>query len=129
METQSDVLAGRRVVVIEDESLLVMLLEDFLESIGCVVAGVASGFQAALEKAQALSFDVAILDVNLNGRQSFPIAETLVGRSLPFIFATGYGATTLPPSLQGAPLLQKPFQQRQLEQALRQALEGGAPAA
>ena len=129
METQSDVLAGRRVVVIEDESLLVMLLEDFLESIGCVVAGVASRFQAALEMAQALSFDVAILDVNLNGRQSFPIAEALVGRSLPFVFATGYGAATLPPSLQGAPVLQKPFQQRQLEQALRQALGERAPEA
>ena len=129
METQGDGLVGRRVLVIEDELLLVMLLEDFLESIGCVVAGVALGFQAALEKAQALSFDVAILDVNLNGRQSFPIAEALLGRNLPFVFATGYGATSLPPSLQGAPLLQKPFQQRQFERALRQALEGGAPAA
>jgi CheY-like chemotaxis protein len=128
MERRSDGLVGRRVLVIEDESLLVMLLEDFLESIGCVVAGVASGFPAALEKAQALSFDVAILDVNLNGRQSFPIAEALVGRNLPFVFATGYGVAALPPALRDAPVLQKPFQQRQLEQALRQALAAKGPA-
>lgn len=122
MATPDDSLAGRRVLIIEDESLLAMLLEDLLVDIGCEAAGVASTFQDAMEKAKSLTFDVAILDLNLNGRQSLPIAEVLLARGAPFVFATGYGAPTLPISLQGAPILQKPFQTRHLEQALRDAI-------
>jgi len=119
---QTSGLAGRRVLVIEDESMVTMLLQDFLEDIGCEVAGVASRLKEAREKIDTLAFDVAILDVNLNGDQTFPLAEVLLARGRPIVFATGYGATTLPPRLRALPVLQKPFQQDDLVRALRTAL-------
>jgi CheY-like chemotaxis protein len=115
-------LAGRRVLVIEDESMVMMLLQDMLEDIGCVVAGSASRIEEAIEKARSLVFDVAILDVNLNGARTFPVAEVLAERGVGFVFATGYGTASLPPAFAGTPVLQKPFQQEDLERALRAAL-------
>ncbi len=120
-------LAGLRVLVIEDESMVAMLLEDFLADIGCEVAGVASRLKEALEKVGTLAFDVAILDVNLNGEQTFPIADALMARGRAIVFATGYGAMTLPPELRNLPVLQKPFQQDELERALREALGDAGP--
>jgi CheY-like chemotaxis protein len=115
-------LVGRRVLVIEDESLVSMLLEDTLAEIGCEIAALASRFNDAMKKASSLSFDIAILDVNLNAQQTFPIAEVLNERGLPFVFATGYGPANLPSGLQRAPVLQKPFHQHDLERALGAAL-------
>jgi CheY-like chemotaxis protein len=116
-------LADRRVLVIEDESMVAMLIEDMLEEIGCKLVGSASRFDDALEKARSLSFDVAILDINLHGQQTLPIAETLADRNSAFIFATGYGAISMPETLRKVPILAKPFQQRDLERALRAALQ------
>jgi CheY-like chemotaxis protein len=115
-------LTGRRVLVIEDEWMVTMLLQDFLEDIGCHVVGVAARLKEAFEKIDALAFDVAILDVNLHGQQTLPVAQALIGRGCAIVFATGYAATTVPPELRAVPILQKPFQQRDLEQALRAAL-------
>ena len=115
-------LAGLRVLVIEDESMVAMLIQDTLAEIGCEVIGIASRFDDALEKTKSLAFDIAILDVNLNGRNTFPIADSLAERGVAFVVATGYGKTSLPESLQEAPMLQKPFRQRDLERALRAAL-------
>jgi CheY-like chemotaxis protein len=115
-------LAGRRVLVIEDESMVMMLLQDMLEDIGCAVVDSASRLPEAIEKAKSLTFDVAILDVNLNGERTFPIAEVLAERGMRFVFATGYGVTNLPSGLSGRPVLQKPFQQQELERVLRAAL-------
>jgi CheY-like chemotaxis protein len=115
-------LRGRRVFVVEDESMVAMLVQDLLADIGCEVVGLAYRYPDALAKAKSLSFDIAVLDVNLNGQHTFPIAEVLTKRGLPFVFATGYGAATVPQSLQTAPVLQKPFQQHDLERALRAAL-------
>lgn len=113
-------LAGCRVLVIEDEALVAMLLEDALAGIGCEVVGVASRFYDAEQKARSLSFDVAVLDINLNEIQTLPIAVVLFGRG-PFMFATGYEVGFLPAHLQTAPVLQKPFGQRELEGASRRA--------
>jgi CheY-like chemotaxis protein len=115
-------LAGRRVLIIEDESMVSMLLEDTLGDIGCKVVGIGSRFAEAMEKARSLAFDVAILDINLNGEHTFPIAQTVADRGLAFVFATGYGSGNLPPSLRHVPVLQKPFQQHDVERALRAAL-------
>jgi CheY-like chemotaxis protein len=93
-------LIGQRVLVIEDESLLTMLLQENLADLGCEVIGTASRFNDAMEKAKSLSFDVAILGVNLKGDPTFPIAETLAERGLAFVFATGYGTASFPASLQ-----------------------------
>ena len=115
-------LAGRRVLVVEDESMVTMLLQDFLEDMGCELAGVASRVKEAMEKIDAVTFDVAILDVNLDGQQTLPVAQALLARGRAMVFATGYAATTVPPELRAVPILQKPFQQQDLERALRAAL-------
>ncbi len=120
MGSESD-LRGKRVLIIEDEAMVALFLEDTLAEIGCEVAGHASHFEDAMEKARSLSFDVAILDVNLNGRQTLPIAEAMVERGSPFVFATGYASTSLPPALRHVPIVPKPFEQRELESALLKA--------
>ena len=85
METQEmDIsLEGCRVFVVEDESVITMLLQDMFEELNCEVVSLASRFQDALDKAKILSFEIAILDVNLNGQRTFPIAEALMARELP----------------------------------------------
>jgi CheY-like chemotaxis protein len=119
-------VGGRRVLVVEDESMVSMLLEDFLADLGYVVVAVASRLNEALEKASSLTFDVAILDVNLNGKQTFPVAEALRASGRAIVFATGYGETTVPLEFRSVPILQKPFQQHDLERALRMAV-GASP--
>lgn len=115
-------LSGRRVLVVEDESRIAMLIRDTLEDIGCEVVGTATRFADAFEKATSLPFDVALLDVNLNGESSYPIAQALADRGRAFVFATGYGTSNVPEALHNAPVLQKPFMRRDLERALRAAL-------
>jgi CheY-like chemotaxis protein len=115
-------LSGRRVLVVEDESRIAMLIRDTLEDMGCEVVATAARFDDAWEKATSLPFDVALLDVNLDGESSYPIAQELANRGRAFVFATGYGTSSLPESLQGAPILQKPFMRSDLERALRAAL-------
>lgn len=119
---QSSSLAGRRVLIIEDKSMVTMLLQDMLADIGCEVAGFAFRYPDALTKSTSLLFDAAILDVNLNGQHTFPIAEAIGERGLAYVFSTGYGEASIPEPLQSAPVLQKPFRQADLERALRTAL-------
>lgn len=126
-EMETD-LEGARVFVVEDESVITMLLQDMFEELHCEVVSQASRFQDALDKANTLSFEVAILDVNLNGHRTFPIAEALTARGLPFIFATGYGAAAVPENFRGVPVLQKPFRIADLERAVRAALAGARAA-
>jgi CheY-like chemotaxis protein len=116
-------LAGQRALVIEDEGLVSVLIEDILLDSGCDIAGTASSLAEALDKVETLAFDFAIVDVNLNGLQSAPVAEALVERGVPFVLATGYGATGLSESFPGVPTLQKPFLGHELEQALRTMLK------
>lgn len=123
MGTQEADLAGQRVLIIEDESMITMFLEDVLADLGYRVAGIASRYSDALAKVKELAFDVAVLDVNLDGECSFPIAEALLERGKPFLFSTGYGEMIIPPALRSAPTLQKPFEQRDLARALRAALK------
>jgi CheY-like chemotaxis protein len=122
VNTAAPDLAGLRVLLVEDESLIVMLVEDALTDFGCEIAGVASRFDDAVKKARVLDFDIAILDVNLNGLRTFPIAEIIRGRGIAFVFATGYGAMSIPEGLNAVPVLQKPFAAPELERALRTAL-------
>jgi CheY-like chemotaxis protein len=122
MEDTKTTIDGARIFVVEDESVITMLLQDMFEELRCEVVSLASRFQDALDKANTLSFEVAILDVNLNGQRTFPIAEALQARGLPFIFATGYGAAAVPENFRAAPVLQKPFRIADLERAVRTAL-------
>jgi DNA-binding response OmpR family regulator len=107
-----------RVLVVEDEYLIRMLLEDMLADLGYgVVAAVGSIAEASALAAKG-DFGAAILDVNLDGQEIFPVADILSERKLPFIFVTGYGERALPERYRGRPTLQKPFQAEQLEAAL-----------
>ncbi len=112
---------GIQVFVVEDEALVCTMIEDFLEELGFEVIATAAHLEDALAKAATLSIDVAILDVNLGGQLSFPVAQQLESRHIPFLFATGYGAAGLSPNFRGVPILNKPFGMPQLENALRAA--------
>lgn len=111
-------LSGRRVLVVEDESLVAMLLETILEDMGCLPVGPASNVDEGLAMATDESLDAALLDVNVAGRQVFPIADALKARGVPFVFSTGYGEGGLPDEWRGHATVQKPF----TEAAIRQAL-------
>lgn len=102
-------LAGKRVLIVEDEMLVALLIEDFILQIGCEIAGMAMRLEPALDLARTIEFDVAILDINLAGKPSFPVAEMLRERGIPFVFASGYGVAGLEGSGISAPVLQKPF--------------------
>jgi CheY-like chemotaxis protein len=116
-------LKGLRVLVVEDEPMVAMLFVDMLEAIGCEIVAVASRLEDALEKAQCLSFDLALLDVNLEGANTFQIAELLSKRAVGFVFATGYGKAHLPAHLTNAPLLRKPFVERDVARVLRRVIQ------
>jgi CheY-like chemotaxis protein len=109
---------ARRVFVVEDEILIGMLLEDMLSDLGYEVAATASRLEEATQLARDADVDAAILDVNLNGQEVFPVAEILTARRIPFVFATGYGERGLPQSYNHRPTLQKPFQQDTLAREL-----------
>lgn len=119
----SQAFAGRRVLVVEDESLVAMLLETILEDMGCVPVGPASTVDEGLQLAAGGEpLDAALLDVNVAGRQVFPIAEALKARGVPFVFSTGYGEGGLPDEWRGQPTLQKPFTEAAVRDALMKAM-------
>jgi CheY-like chemotaxis protein len=118
--------ASPRVLIVEDEMLVAMLLEDMLSDEGYEVAGAASNIPQALKLAtdENTEFDVAILDVNVAGQPVFAVADALEQRGKPFAFATGYGEGGLPDAWRGRPTLQKPFSQADVARVLKTALNG-----
>ena len=122
--TQSDLLQGRRILVVEDEPLIAMLVEEMLTDLGCVVTEVARTVEEGLRLAASGegAIDAAILDVNLGEQQVYPVADALGQLGLPFIFATGYGIDGLSPRYAAHPVIAKPFRRPVLEQLLRTAL-------
>lgn len=117
-------LQGRRVLIVEDELMIRMLLEDMLGDFGCVIAGEAGTIDMALALVRDTAFDVAVLDVNVEGAVITPVAAELAARGVPFVFATGYGARGLPDGYTDRPVVQKPFETTALEKALGVALAG-----
>jgi DNA-binding response OmpR family regulator len=106
------------VLIVEDEPLVAMLIEDMLVEMGFEILGPAMRLEPALEMAREESFDLAVLDVNLANEQSFPVAQVLKDRGIPFVFATGYGVTGLNGRFQEVTTLQKPFESDQLAHAI-----------
>ena len=113
----------KRVVVIEDEIFVAWLLRDILTTIGYVVVGVATKLEKAINMVSEMEFDVAIVDLNLNGESSYPAADILIARRIPFVFSTGYGRQGLAPAYQCYPVIQKPFCESDLSEALLGALK------
>lgn len=119
----SDGLNGRRVLVVEDESLVAMLLETILEDMGCTPIGPAATVDEGVEQVSSgQPIDVALLDVNVAGREVFPVAEALRTRGVPIVFSTGYGEAGLPDAWRGTPTLQKPFSEAAVRDAILAAL-------
>ena len=117
-------LQGVRVLLVEDEALVAMLMEDMLSDHGCSVVATAPRLDEALAHAEnlGLEFDLAVLDLNLGGENTFAVASALDRRNIPFVFATGYGAGGLPEEWRGRPTLQKPFNTGDVAAILTKAL-------
>lgn len=111
-------LSGRRVLVVEDEMLVLMAIEDMLTDLGCTSVTAAANVDQALAAIDTQSFDLATLDVNLNGHRSYVVAEALDARGVPFAFSTGYGEHGLANDHRHRPVLNKPFNYPQLIKVL-----------
>ena len=115
-------MAGKRILVVEDEMIVAMLIEDILTDAGATVVGPAARVAKALDLIGAETLDAALLDVNLAGENTAPVAEELRRRGIPFAFATGYGQAGVPQGFADQPLLQKPFQEHDLNQVMARVL-------
>jgi len=120
MATERPATQAKRVLVVEDERMIRMLLEDMLGELGYTVAAEAARIEEALEATKDAEFDLAILDADLNGQPALPVADALVTRGTPFVFATGYGE--VPEPYRCRQMLTKPFQIDGLKQMLQSAL-------
>ncbi len=107
-----------RILVVEDEYLIRMLLEDMLAELGYEVAAAVGTIAEASDVAATADINAAVLDVNLDGQEIYPVAEILAKRGLPFVFVTGYGENSLTEPFRDRPALQKPFQIEQLRTVL-----------
>jgi CheY-like chemotaxis protein len=108
----------RRVLVVEDELMIRMLLEDMLGDLGYAVAAAVGRVAEAVPLAREAQFDLAILDVSLNGEPVYPVADILRERGLPFVFSTGHGSGALVDDYRRHPVLQKPYELERLDKAL-----------
>ena len=112
---------GLRVLVVEDEPVVAMCLEDILETLGCETVGPAGRLAEGLALAEREDIGAAILDINLAGERSTPIAAALVRRGIPVAFASGYGA--VPEGFEMLPLIEKPYREADIDAALKGLLK------
>jgi len=118
-------LASPRILVVEDEMTVAMLIEDMVNELSYEISAVVPRLEDAMRLLDSDDFDVAMLDVHLNGKTVFPFAEELDKRGIPYLFATAYGGRGIPEPFQGHPVLEKPFGPLELGRALG-ALTGRA---
>jgi CheY-like chemotaxis protein len=119
-------VAANRILVVEDEALIRMLLEDMLDDLGCTLCGSAGRYEEAEALAQSAECDLAILDVSLDGKEIYPVTTILERRDIPYIFVTGHGRDGLPEAFREKPMLQKPFQIDDLRDLLAATLQSAA---
>jgi DNA-binding response OmpR family regulator len=122
-------LEGARVLVVEDEYLVAALIEQMLESAGCIVMGPIPRVPEALDAVNDENYDAAVLDVNLAGVRINPVADALSKRDVPFMFVTGYGANALPREYAERPHIGKPFRMAELLGVLSSILKCDSPVA
>jgi CheY-like chemotaxis protein len=120
-------LEGARALIIEDEAIIAMTAEDMLDQLGCITVASVSSLAEAIAAAERGGFDFALLDVNLNGAESLPVAALLKKAGLPFVFTTGYGSVVRGVDHEDAPLVTKPYRTRDLGIAIAKALGRPAP--
>lgn len=118
MFVSAPLLAGKRVLIVEDEALVAMLIEGLLEECECSVVGPCSTVEKALEVANSETFDLAVLDVNLRGQMVYPVAEALSERHIPFLLVSGYGDGAIPPGHATWKVCTKPFKGNDLVRML-----------
>jgi DNA-binding response OmpR family regulator len=118
-------LAGLRVMVVEDELAIAMMVEMALEEQQCTIVGPFGSLTEALCAARTETMDVAVLDINLAGEMVFPAAEVLAGRGVPFLLLSGYGRSRLPLDRQEWPVCEKPFKLAELFSRLASLAKGG----
>lgn len=112
------------ILLVEDEVMIRMMIADMLTELGHTIAAEAGDINEGVRLAHATDFDLAILDVNLNGKAITPVAEAVQLRGKPFVFATGYGPRSLPEKFHDRPSLQKPFQIETLTRTIETAMNG-----
>lgn len=117
--TALEVAGKHRVLVVEDEALIAMIIEDALTDLGCEMVDPASTVEAAIRLARDEPLDAAFLDVTIRGGDVFPVAEILLQRGVPFVFSSGYGDWALPDAFRGHHRLTKPFTAVELEEMVR----------
>lgn len=128
MQQNDEMLAGLRILVVDDEALIAMLLEDTLADLGCEVIGPVSTVEAALAAVAQDGIDGVLLDANLHGKSALPVAEALLDRGVPFILVTAYGfSDEEAPALHDATRVQKPFNQKELTAAMAAAFVRSKP--
>jgi DNA-binding response OmpR family regulator len=120
-------LEGKRVLVVEDEFLVATLIEDMLQSAGCVVSGPIARVAEALDAVDHETYDAAVLDVNLAGDRIDPVADALSRQNVPFMFVTGYNTGALPGEFAARPRLCKPFKMADLLGTLIGLLKTATP--
>lgn len=118
-------LAGKRILLVEDEAMIAAMAEDMLTDLGATVIGPAFTLHAALLLAGSQRIDAAVLDVNVGGEHIGPVAEALKARTVPVVFATGYGQGAANIA-QTAPLIDKPYTQEKLARALQSTFRTAA---
>jgi CheY-like chemotaxis protein len=111
-------IAGMRILLVEDEAVIAMMAEDMLMDLGCVVVAIAATVESALDHVANDVFDKVLLDMNLGGDSSEPVAIALRDAGKPFIFTTGYGSAGRPDGFADAPLITKPYTTHQIAAAL-----------
>jgi CheY-like chemotaxis protein len=115
-------LKDKRILVVEDEALIAVMVEDMLIELGCTVVGPASTIAAALDMAATENLDGAVLDVNVRGERIDAVADVLFDRNVPVLFATGYGEVKFERG-KTAPVIDKPYTQEKLLKGLAVALK------
>ena len=111
-----------RVLIVEDEAIIAMTAEDMIEELGCIVASTASNLAEALTQVKTGGFDVALLDINLNGSESTEVARLLIERGSPFVFTTGYGSGGPAADFPDIPVVAKPYRAADLATAINKAI-------